>query len=143
QLAKSNRVFYIDYPFTLRDCLKPEYLRKMQLRRKRFKSSSVRLISTDIDGLEILALPPLLSINFLPEGTCYRALLKINERIIRRHIRKVLESEQISSYIYINSFNFHYPGVMKGMNPRLRIYHCVDPMIIPYDKKHGIRSEEE
>jgi teichuronic acid biosynthesis glycosyltransferase TuaH len=54
----------------------------------------------------------------------------------------VIAEKNISDLVYINSFNFHFPQISKALTPSVTVYHCVDPMIIPYDMKHGIISEE-
>ncbi len=143
QLAKNNFVYYIDYPVTWKDYFKGRNTPHIRTRRPYFSLSSEGVISSDIPNLKIIICPPLVSINFLPEGIVYRAFLKINEMIIRRRIRKVIRKNKIKEFIYINSFNFHYPNVSDTLNPALTIYHSVDPMIIPYDMKHGIVSETD
>ncbi|MES3018339.1 MAG: glycosyltransferase [Bacteroidota bacterium] len=141
ELAKNNAVYYIDYPFTFRDCFRAKNKQQLKSRWSFFSPFSGRVIESD-SGLKIIILPPLLSINFLKEGQLYRKLLKFNELVIRLKLKQVLKNHGISDYVYFNSFNFHYPGVTEGLKPALEIYHCVDPMIMPYDKKHGIVSEK-
>lgn len=141
-LAANNTVFYVENPFTWKDYFR--YRRKPEFGRRKnfFSRNSDGIISTDIPGLKILITPPLLSINFLPEGRFYRFLLKINEQIIAKRVKKALEKKEgRSKFIYINSFNFHYPGVAKSLSAALKVYHCVDPLVLPFDRKHGILSE--
>jgi teichuronic acid biosynthesis glycosyltransferase TuaH len=142
-LAKNNTVFFIDYPFTLKDYFK--YVKTDQLRQRRDKFSlfSDGLIDTDIPTLKIVITPPVLPINFLPEGLFFRSLLKINELVISTRIKKILKENNILEFIFINSFNFHYPNLSRYIKPKLTVYHCVDPMIVPYDMKHGIKSEHQ
>ncbi|WP_374164279.1 glycosyltransferase [Arcticibacter sp. MXS-1] len=66
----------------------------------------------------------------------------INESIIAGRIKKLLKRSKIKDYLYINSFNFHYPGIASKLSPLLAVYHCVDPLVVPYDRKHGVISEE-
>lgn len=143
QLAKHNFVYYVDYPLTWKDYYTSRGTDQIKKRRKYISPFSDGLISTDLENLKVIIVPPLLSINFLPEGFLYRKLLGLNEDIIRNRIKKIIKVQEIASFIYINSFNFHYPRVADKLNPTLTIYHCVDPMIIPYDMKHGIISENE
>jgi len=140
-LAKDNFVYYIENPFTWKDYFKYKGQREYEVRKDYFSTSSSGLIDTEIKNLKVLITPPLLSINFLPEGYFYRQVLKINERIIAKRIKKTLSSKQNKSFIYINSFNFHYPNIDKLTNPALTVYHCVDPLIVPFDMKHGCTSE--
>jgi glycosyltransferase involved in cell wall biosynthesis len=38
---------------------------------------------------------------------------------------------------------FHYPKVSKYIKASRRIYHCIDPIVMEYDAKHGVVSERE
>jgi teichuronic acid biosynthesis glycosyltransferase TuaH len=141
-LARENDVYYVDNPFTLKDY----FLTKDEsfIRRKsHFFSSDDCLINTALPRLKVLITPPVLSLNFLPEGALYRALNKINEQIIVKRIKKVVNSKKIKEIIFINSFNFHYPNVGLLMSSSLKVYHCVDPLVVEYDKKHGLISERQ
>jgi len=143
QLARNNFVFYIDYPFTWKDCFKFRASEQFKLRKSYFSPFSDGVISTDMPNFKVVITPPLLSINFLPEGAFYRRILSLNEILIKRRLKKVLRKNKITEFIFINSFNFHYPGIADSLNPQLTVYHCVDPMIMPYDMKHGIISEDQ
>jgi len=142
-LAKTNTVFFIDYPFTLKDYfnyMKTDHLKE---RENKFSIFSDGLIDTDLPNLKIVITPPVLPINFMPEGVVFRSLLKINELLISLRIKKIMRDKKITDFIFINSFNFHYPNLACKIKPTLTVYHCVDPMIVPYDMKHGIISEEQ
>lgn len=141
-LAKENDVYYVENPFTLKDFYKKKGTPEFERRKNYFPRSSDGIISTDIPNLKIVITPPLLSINFLPEGPVYRSFLQINEFIIAKRLKKIIKQKKIKEHIYINSFNFHYPNVAKALKPILNVYHCVDPLILDFDKKHGIISEQ-
>lgn len=141
-LAKENFVYYIDYPFTTRDCIRLRQTEAYKKRKPYFNTSSNGIIESAIPNLSIVISPPVYSINFLPEGKIFRMVLKLNERILINRIKRVIAERRISDLVYINSFNFHFPGIAQALNPSVTVYHCVDPMIIPYDMKHGIVSEE-
>src|SRR5690606_15916594 len=111
ELSKNNFVYYVDYPLTWRDLLSAKNRALVKRRKSLFSPFSDGIIQTENPRLRIIITPPLLSINFLPEGRIYRMFLSINELIIRKRIKKALEKFKISDYIFINSFNFHYPGV--------------------------------
>lgn len=144
-LAKENKVFFIDYPFTLKDYFKYKSNNDDQLkeRREKFSLFSDGIIDTDLPNFKIVITPPVLPINFLPEGPIFRSILKINEAIISTRLKKIFRKEGIKKFIYVNSFNFHYPNIADNIKPELTVYHCVDPMIVPYDMKHGITSENK
>lgn len=142
-LAKENKVLFVDYPFTLKDYLNYSQCDGSKERKEKFSPFSDGLMDTDLPNLKIVITPPVLPINFLPEGPLFRSLLKVNEYVISERLKKIFKSQGIKDFIYINSFNFHYPNIAKMIKPALTVYHCVDPMIVPYDMKHGIKSENE
>jgi teichuronic acid biosynthesis glycosyltransferase TuaH len=141
ELAAHFNVYYVDNPFTYRDYLQSHHTPKLQKRKEFFKSSSNGVIDTTVANLKVVITPLIPSIHFLPEGWLYRRLLRISENIIRKRIKKVINEEGIDRFIYLNSFNFHYPRVMDALDPALTIYHSLDPMIMDFDKKHGLTSE--
>ncbi|WP_276088392.1 glycosyltransferase [Pedobacter sp. JY14-1] len=139
-LAQDNDVFYIDNPYTWKDFFALRKTEAFRIRRPYFFSGD-GILSTASEKLKVLFTFPLLPVNFLPEGVIYRFFLRINERLIRSRLKAVLKARDIRDFIFINSFNFHYPGVAIPLSPRLSVYHCVDPLIVPYDRRHGIISE--
>jgi len=141
-LAKDNFVYYVDRPFTWFDYIKFKNTPAFKKRRAHFFSSSNSIIETEIPNLKIIISPPVPSINMLPEGKFYRMALKLNEWIVGSRVNKVIENLKITDYIYINSYNFTLPTLHKLLNPTLSVYHCVDPIIEPYQTRHGLISEE-
>jgi len=141
-LAQDNDVYYIDYPYTYKDYLLDWRTDRHKKRRRSFFSAESSLLSTGIERLKVLVLPPILPINFLKEDRFYRSLLSFNQNLIADRIKAVIASKKIVKYMFINSFNFHYPDIAARLNPCLSVYHCVDPLIIHYDRRHGLVSED-
>jgi teichuronic acid biosynthesis glycosyltransferase TuaH len=141
-LAKDNFVYYVDRPYTWRDYIQFKNTPGFNVRRPHFFSASNSIIETEIPNLKIIISPPVPSINILPEGKFYRLMLKVNEWIVGSRIKKVIQNLNITDYIYINSYNFILPTLHKLLSPTLSVYHCVDPIIEPYQTKHGLISEE-
>lgn len=142
-LAKENYVYYLDSPFTWRDYFRLRNTEELKRRRPHFSRWASGIIDTDTPNLKVVISPLMWSINFLPEGKFYRKVVKLNDRLVAGRIKGILKQQKVKDFIYINSFNFHYPNVSELVRPSLTIYHCVDPMIIPYDLKHGIVSEAQ
>lgn len=140
-LAHENTVYYIENPFTWRDYFRIRKSDKFSRRKGLFSKNSDGILATNIPGLNVVVCPFLFSINFLPEGRLYRFLLGINEAIIANRIKKIISNAEIDKYYYINSFTFHYPNIAHMLKPVLKVYHCVDPLVIDFDTKHGIQSE--
>ncbi|WP_134087731.1 glycosyltransferase [Olivibacter sp. XZL3] len=140
-LSEENTVYYVDHPYTWRDYFFSDGSTDAFLCRKPFFSWFSNKVLT-LEKLRIIIPTPVFPINWLPEGRLYRFLLKLNEKLVARKIKSVLKKDGISNYIFINSWDFHYPSVGKYLNADLQVYHCVDPLITPYDKKHGEISEK-
>ncbi len=141
-LAKDNYVYYVDRPYTWLDYFKFRKTKEFKTRKPHFFSSSNAIIDTELPNLKIVISPPVPSINMLPEGKLYRLALKINQLIVGKRLIAVIKSLGINNYIYINSYNFSFPTLHKLLNPVLTVYHCVDPIIEPYQTKHGLISED-
>ncbi|ACT91450.1 glycosyltransferase family protein [Dyadobacter fermentans] len=141
-LARENEVYYVENPFTLRDFFRLRRTPEYQLRKEHFSLTGHSLIETDTPNLKVIIPPILLSVNFLPENRLFRAALKFNEFLIRAKLKSILETYRIRDYIFINSFNFHYPTLSEGLSPRLKVYHCLDPMVLPFNRRHGVVSED-
>ncbi len=143
ELTKYFQVYYIDNPFTYRDYLRTRNHPKCIKRAHLFEPGSDGILDIGIDRLRVIITPLLYSIHFQPEGRLYRWLLKKNEAIIRRRIQQVLDKAGIPDFIFINSFNFHYPQVTAGLKPVLNIYQSFDPLVMDFDRKHGVLSEPQ
>jgi teichuronic acid biosynthesis glycosyltransferase TuaH len=141
-LAKDNFVYYVDRPYTWRDYFQFKGTPGFKKRRPHFFSADNSIIETEIPNLKIIISPPVPSINMLPEGKLFRLALKLNELIVGTRLKKVIKNVNIRDYIYINSYNFSYPTLQKHIEPALTVYHCVDPIIEPYQTKHGLISED-
>ncbi|WP_025761279.1 glycosyltransferase [Dyadobacter tibetensis] len=142
-LARNNRVVYIENPLTIKDYWAIKDTVRHQRRQPFLSIWNTELMGTDTPNLTILVPPVLLSINFLPEGWLYRQLLKLNERILAYKLKRVLRKQRIEAHVFINSFNFHYPGLGSHLNASLAVYHCLDPLIVDFDRRHGLQSEAE
>ncbi len=140
-LAQHNRVYYVENPFTLKDYFKRRNHTQGLLRKGYFSLFNTRLMSTDIPGLSVIVPPVLFSINFLPEGFLFRCALRVNEFLLAFKLKRMLKKYQVNDFIYINSFNFHYPGLANHLEPKMEIYHCLDPLVVDFDRKHGVVSE--
>jgi|GEM_PF-38124 len=143
EFSNENDVYYIDNPFTVRDFINLKGTKAYDTRKEYFFRNSNRIIKKDGTDINII-IPPLgLSLNFFPEGIVYRKILQLKEMIISNCIKKIIKERNIEKFIFINAFNFHYPNIGKIIKPFLYIYHCVDPLIVDYDRKHGLVSENQ
>lgn len=142
QLALKNRVYYFDNPYTFNDLRNRENAAALRTRWGKFGMYADKPLTFPGSSIEIFIPPVLLPIRFLPEGRLYRTLLKVNEYLIRTKIRHVLKKRGVTDFIFINSFNFHFPGVADFLSPQLTVYHCLDPIRGDFDSRQGIISEQ-
>ena len=143
ELAKNgNRVYYIEFPYTFSDKIKHRNSPEFRLRKTAMSGENDGIVASPVPNLFIVAIPPVLSIHFLPEGKLYRKLLSYNESLIANRLRHIIKTHSLTNIIYINSWVFHYPNLADYLHPKLSIYHCVDPVFTPYDARHGIVSEK-
>lgn len=129
ELAKNNRVFYIEHPYSFKDFIRE---RKTS---KEYTDQNVRVIT-----------PPLVfPINFLPEGNIYDRLSTANNSILVKTLRKLIARNHIRDYIFINFFDpFFLRSIPRDIKPSRLIYQCMDDISqVPYTAKHGIRLENE
>ena len=129
ELAKSNRVFYIEHPYSYKD-----YITQGKSNRQ-YTDGNVRVIT-----------PPLVyPINFLPEGKIYKRLSAVNNFILLKTLRKTLIQHNIKEYIFINFFDpFFLRNIPDSLKPVRFIYQCMDDISqVAYTRRHGIRLENE
>jgi len=145
ELAKHNRVLYVDHPFTITEVARG--LGTPQIRRRLSKmlpfSAGVWPLPKPGPRMWVLTPAPTLPINALAEGRAYDALSRLGNRALARRIRRAIQKLGFRDYIFINSFNFHYGRTLDHLSPALSVYHCVDAMIKPYTLRHGPRLEGE
>lgn len=138
---KDHDVLIVEHPYTWSELLKNLGNSKGRLRLR--ATLSTQLILKKKDGLNILIPPAVPPINFLSYGKLYRVVSWINHRLMGRKVNKFLKDNGWEDYYFVNSYNYHFPRlhrVLKGTISR-KVYHCVDPIVKSYTKKHGIRNE--
>lgn len=147
ELAKGQRVFYIEHPFSLKDVLREAG--ELHIRKRRqallLRKDIYQPIPRQPSGLRGVIPPITMPINKLPPGELYRLFALGNERIITGCIRQLLKDFSISEWIYINSFDpFFGRSFPEDMAPVLQIYQCLDNIAeVAYTARHGTRLEQE
>ncbi len=144
ELAKNNRVFYINHPYSYKDYFTeirgPQHAdRRMQLRQGKNQYEEVH------PGV-VSVIPPLtLPINFLPVGAIHENFNQRNQKIILKSIKDLITKYNIKRFIFLNCFNpFYAPVLPKEYGAVMSIYQCIDDMAVSeYTIRHGVRLEEE
>ncbi|HVM87017.1 MAG TPA: glycosyltransferase [Puia sp.] len=135
ELAKTNRVFYINHPLSLKDFVYHKFFRKEKVKVNEISSPEKNIV---------VATPNLtLPINFLPNGRLYNWLKEINNKIVAKSLRRLIKEFNITNFVYINFFDPYFLQHMpKGVNPVKTIYQSMDDISqVAYSKRHGERLE--
>ncbi|GEO10785.1 glycosyltransferase [Segetibacter aerophilus] len=147
EFSKSNRVFYIDHPFSIKD-----FFSGKNKTRIRSRMSSLLLgkgICRRVEGFPpgFTAVTPKLTIpiNWLKDGKMYNFLSGKNDQILYKTLREVIKKNSIKQYIFINIFDpFFFKSFPSDLKPSRLIYQTVDDISQEeYIAKHGIRLEKE
>lgn len=144
ELSKTNRVFYIDHPFTMKDVGKG--WRSQQIRKRLMSLLLGTKPCQQLPGNDnfFCVTPPMaLPINFLWKGKIYNFFSSINNYRISRTLEKVCKKKQLANFIFLNVFNPFYLSNIQDFNPCCKVYYCVDNMSeSKYINKHGVEREQ-
>ena len=155
EFAKSNRVFFIEHPYSVKDVL----MGKRQAGDGRGETREGRQnpplagVARSAGGgpvktnqpthLTIIKPLTVLPINFLPEGKIYNFFSSINNSILLKTLRKTIRDNNISAYIFINFFDPYFlRTIPNDIKPLRYIYQCMDDMSqVEYTNRHGLKLE--
>jgi teichuronic acid biosynthesis glycosyltransferase TuaH len=147
ELARRNRVFYIDNPFTLKDVLtggnRPQIRHRMPYLLT--GRNAVKDLSDEGRQLFCVTPSPMFPANFLPAGWAYDTASGWNDKIFFRSMRRIIEQFQIRDFIFVNVYNpFYGRRFPSFFRPKMFIYYSVDNIgQSAYVSRHGPRLEAE
>lgn len=147
EFARSNRVFYVEHPFSWKDYFRlkhtPEVIKRKEalLKGKKVFSNPTTLPSR----LTIVTPQITLPVNNLPPGVLYNRLSSLNDRTILKVIRKLIREYDVREYIYVNFFDpFFLRKLPPDLHPLRTVYQSMDDISqVAYTARHGVRLEEE
>ena len=139
ELSKSQKVFYINPPYTLMDFL---------FKRIKYQSTAKSYpIDTNNQDLVIIESGLILPINFLPRGIIYNIFSYINNRIFNKAVKRIFSQYAITAnqYVFFNSFNPFYGRFLPmKFKPLFQVYQSRDDIeSAPFVNKHGVDLELE
>lgn len=147
ELAKNNRVFYIDHPYSWKDYFKKRKAPEIHHRKNALlKGQNIyQNPATLPPNLTVVTTRITWPINFLPKGKLYDYLSKKNDKIVLDTVQKIINDFEIKEFIYIN---FYDPYFVKqfpdNIKPLKTVYQSMDDISQEaYTRKHGVRLEEE
>lgn len=147
ELAPQNQLLFVNSPYTFKDVMDGlRGTKNVAFRRALGLKSRVKTIQLANGGTVHLLTPPIaVSVNFLPEGWLYQALLHLNGWLLKRSTCKALKRLGMTDRL-INFVAFNQAmGVTTGrkFKEHVLIYHCYDEIrgAHPWVQKHGIALE--
>ena len=148
ELAKHNKVLFVNNPFTTKDVLDGVQKKKTVPLQKVFgvKERLKTLPVGNRNNVYVLTPPMTLSVQFLAKGFLYNFLVRFNGWLVCRTIQRYLKRLHMQKdLIHIVSFNPAL-GLELGrkFNERILLYLCYDEIeAAPHLKKHGVWQEQK
>ncbi|MGZ0016175.1 glycosyltransferase [Yeosuana sp. AK3] len=128
-LAKKNNVFFVEYPFTLKDVVM-SILGKQRAQVSRMLGFKKRIQKVKIpNGASVnhIVMPPVLPVDFISNESLFKCFFKINVWIYKNQLKKVIKKYNLDKPIIITAYNPVYGLPMIGrLNEFLNIYYCYD-----------------
>lgn len=148
EFAKTQRVFYIDKPFSYKDYIQEKKFNPISSRKEAILYGKNYCREVSIDGIKFFSVTPRMSlpINFIPDGKIYEMVAAYNLSLVKSVLRKLFKDYSIKKYVYLNSFLPTYFKVLSAdmPEPMLQIYRsCDDISQERYIARHGVRMERE
>lgn len=147
EFSKTNRVFYIDHPFSVKDFVRG--VNTPSVRKRREALLFGRNIYTRPQHLpeKLTVVTPRLTlpINFLPDGRVYDWLAKWNDKVIFEAIRRVIRDFDVQKFVFFNAFDPYFcRDFPEDIAPLVKVYQSMDDLSqVPYTARHGRRLEED
>lgn len=147
QLAKRNRILYVDYPYTYKDIFATWFggqqapVGRMLGTQKRLRKISL----PESAFIHVLTPPPVFSVNSITNKAKHRRMLQTNGNIIRKSILKTTKSLGMKNLVVICAFN-PYVGLplLNQLAESATIYYCYDEIsACAWTKNHGKDLETE
>lgn len=147
EFAKTNRVFYIDHPFSVKDVIMGFNKPSVQKRRdallwgRNIYTKSERLP----DRLTVVTPRITLPINFLPGGALYDYFSRYNDRVVFDVIRQIIRDHKVEKFIYFNAFDPYFcRDFPPDIRPVRKVYQSMDDLTqVAYTARHGTRLEAD
>jgi glycosyltransferase involved in cell wall biosynthesis len=147
QLAKYNRVLYIEYAYTYKDILSTWFgKQKAPVGRMLGSSNRLRKISLPENSfIHVLTPPPVFSVNHINNPAKHRRLLQTNGRKIGKSVLQAMRKLSMKDPIVVNAFNpFVGLPMLNQLGETATLYYCYDEIsMCNWTKNHGKQLEEE
>ncbi len=145
-LSKENLVLYVDYAYTISDCIKAiRGKKKIEWKRMLGLKSGLRKISGDHTvGLYLLTLPPVFPSFQFSSFDFFTKANKINAIITGYAINKAAKKLGMKDIVAFNAFQPYLGRWWKIKNEQFKIFYCYDDITeMPYFKGFVAESEKQ
>lgn len=147
EFSKSNRVFFIDNPYSVKDYWSEKHLEQVEKRKPALLWGRNIYTHNKTEAFDYVAVTSRLNlpINFLPDGFLYETLYAFNTWILNLTIKRLIKDYNIKKYVFINSFNpFYLKDFNLPVKPLVKIYQSIDDISQEsYIARHGVKLETE
>lgn len=147
EFSKTNRVFYIDHPYSLKDFVRNYKTPGVQARKEALLwGKNIYTKSEKFPERLTIVTPRItLPINFLPEGSIYNRLSRYNDKVIFDAVRQIIRDFDVKKFIFFNAFDPYFcRDFPADIRPVKKVYQSMDDLTqVPYTAKHGTRLEAE
>ncbi len=145
-LAAHRPVLIVDYPYTWKDMVEAVAGKKKYIPWKRHMGleGRIRKINLPEGELQVLSLPPVLPVNYLPEGNLYHGMINWESRKLAHTIRQAMKKLGWQDPLVFNAFQPVFGLPLAGkLNEISRIYYAYDEIgAANWAGKHGKPAEE-
>jgi len=139
RLAASNRVLFVEYPYTWKDVIQT-LMGKGRVPVKRILGLKNRVISlkTDQDTrVHHMVVPPVFPCDFIKNDKLFQLVFRLNAFVYGYSVKRALKKLGMSNVISVSAYNPFYGLAMKGkFREILNVYYSYDG---PNRKRHGNR----
>ncbi len=139
-LARRHKVLFVEYPFTIKDCIFG-FLGRGDAPAKRMLGIEDRLqTKKTVFGTTVYnwVAPPVIPTNFIKNEKIFRFLNEVNAWIFRRSVKIALKKLKMNNPVNVNAYNCYFGIPLIGkMNEKANIYYCYDGMSVV---RHGDRA---
>jgi teichuronic acid biosynthesis glycosyltransferase TuaH len=147
EFAKTNRVFYVEHPFSYKDYYTHRKTVQIQSRKKALLHGENIYTNPAALPANITVVTSRLTypVNFLPPGALYNWLSRRNDQIMLNVIRRLLKDYQVKEFIYVNFFDPYFVRQLPSdIKPLRTVYQSMDDISqVAYSNRHGTKLEEE
>ncbi len=146
ELSKTQQIYFIDNPFSLKDVIHGWKSPQIQNRKKALILGKEIYREVESGNKNWVAVTPLvnLPINWLPPGFLYNLFSAINNILFYKTLKRLIKEKNLKRYVFFNSYNpFYGYKLPEYIKPALIIYQSRDNIReSEYVKKHGPRLEQ-